>query len=125
MNHPEIKRFVQATLGCSCPEEAFDKIDCATDGSGPWSKRIDVGHRLLIYILDATDVPDLAASVASALQVGVAERNTEGFNRFRLVVASSNSAGIRATAEDAFVRSSTGDERAHLHLVALDDVERF
>ena len=125
MGDPQIKRFVQERLGCSCPEEVFDRIECETDVSCTWWKRIDVGHRLLIYILDATDVSDLTSTVLSALQQGVTERNTGGFNRFRLVVASSIPIETKATAEDAFLRSNLRDDRTHLHIVALEDIEGF
>lgn len=103
MGDLQIKRFVQETLGCSCPEEVFDKIECETDVSCTWWKRIDVGHRLLIYILDATAVSDLTSTVLNAVQKGVAERNTGGFNHFRLVVAASNPIETKATAEDVSV----------------------
>ena len=125
MGDPQIKRFVQEKLGCSCPEEVFEKIECDTDASRIWWKRIDVGNRLLIYILDATAVSDLASTVMSALQQGVAERNTGGFNRFRLVVASTIPVETKAIAEDAFLGSNLRDNRTHLHVVAREDIKGF
>ena len=71
MSDPQIKRFVQETLGCSCPEEVFDKIECKTNVSSTWWKRIDVGNRLLIYILDATDVSDLTSGYWAHSSVNV------------------------------------------------------
>ena len=71
MSDPQIKRFVQETLGCSCPEEVFDKIECDTDASRIWWRRINVGNRLLIYILDATDVSDLTSGYWAHSSVNV------------------------------------------------------
>ena len=50
--YSEIKRFVQETLGCSCPEEVFNKIDYQKESDGISGSRVNVGDRLLIYIIN-------------------------------------------------------------------------
>jgi len=49
--YQEIKRFVQETLGCSCPEEVFNKIDYQKESDDISGRRINVGDRLFIYII--------------------------------------------------------------------------
>ena len=124
--YPEIKRFVQETLGCSCPEEVFEKIEYAENSNAPWERRIEVGNRLLIYIVDADAVGDTACRIDAVLQIGVAERNSKGLNRFRLVlVSSSRDADSRTTSEAVFHRSPHYDDRTHLHIVEQGDISSF
>ena len=114
--YPEVKTFVQGTLGCSCPEEVFDRIAVDT-GAGEVSHRIRIGGRLLVYILDAGRTADVSSAVASALQEGVRERDRDHFNRLRLVVVSPSPGGIAGTARDAFSSSPARDEKTHLHVL--------
>ncbi len=120
--HPEIKRFVQETLGCSCPEAVFDKIEYASDPSEPWQRKVTVGDRLLIYIIDAEREPDLPGKMASALELGLAERNSRGLNRFRLVLVSTHPDEVRGMAEQAFQESAYHDERTHLHILGENEI---
>ena len=119
--YPGIKAFVQGTLGCSCPEEGFDRITVDT-GAGEVSHRIRIGGRLLVYILDAGRTPDVSGAVAGALRDGLRERDRDHFNRLRLVVASSTPERIAGTAEAAFSASPDRDKKTHLHVVAARDL---
>jgi hypothetical protein len=118
---PEVKTFVQGTLGCSCPEEVFDRIEVDA-GAGEISHRIRIGGRLLVYILDASRASDIASAVAIALQEGVRERDRDHFNRLRLVVVSPRPARIAETAQAAFSGSPARDEKTHLHVLETGDV---
>jgi hypothetical protein len=115
--YPEVKTFVQRTLGCSCPEEVFDRIAVDT-GAGEVSHRIRIGGRLLVYILEASRASDISSAVAAALQEGVRERDRDHFNRLRLVVVSPSPERIAETAQTAFSSSSARDEKTHLHVLA-------
>jgi len=119
--YPEVKTFVQGTLGCSCPEEVFDRIAVDT-GAGEVSHRIRIGGRLLVYIIDAGRTADVSSAVASALQEGVRERDRDHFNRLRLVVMSPSPGRIAETARDAFSGSPARDERTHLHVLETRDL---
>jgi hypothetical protein len=119
--YPAIKTFVQGTLGCSCPEEVFDRIAVDT-GAGEISHRIRIGGRLLVYILEASRASDISSAVASALREGVHERNREHFNRLRLVVVSSSPERIAGAAQAAFSGSPARDDRTHLHLLETGDL---
>jgi hypothetical protein len=124
-NYPEIKQFVQKTLGCSCPEEVFEKVEYEKGGGEFWEKRINVGNRLLIYIITSVSESDIAQKIKAALASGVAERNKHGLNRFRLVVATSGSGKIQELAEMAFNESGQHDEKTHLHFVKDKDISPF
>jgi hypothetical protein len=114
--YPEVKAFVQGTLGCSCPEEVFDRITVDT-GAGEISHRIRIGGRLLVYILDASRAADVSRAIASALREGVRERDRNHFNRLRLVVITPHPDRIAETAQAAFLGSPARDEKTHLHVL--------
>ena len=120
---PEIKRFVQKTLGCSCPEDVFRKIDCTNAADGVWDRKINVGDRLLIYILDMNRHQKIPEVIESAMQRGVGERNNQGFNRFRLVLVTSKRDELSVSAERAFTSSEFADEMTHLHIVNHEDIK--
>lgn len=117
----QIKTFVQGTLGCSCPEEVFDRI-VVDAGAGEISHRIRIGGRLLVYVLNAERASDIPGAVASALQEGVRERDREHFNRLRLVVVSSAPDRIAEAAQAAFSGSPNRDDKTHLHLLNASDL---
>ena len=121
--YPEIKRFVQETLGCSCPEEVFNKIDYQKESDDISGSKINVGDRLLIYIITVDRKSNIQGVIDSALEQGVEERDKKGFNRFRLVLVVSRPDELRSSAERVFDRSSYTDEKTHLHIVNESDVE--
>ena len=123
--HTEIKRFVQETLGCSCPEEVFNKIDYQEERDSFSGRKVNVGDRLLIYIITTDTESSIQGVINSALQRGVVERDKKGFNRFRLVLVASHPDVLRSSAELAFESSGYTDEKTHLHVVNESDVEGF
>jgi hypothetical protein len=123
--YPEIKRFVQETLGCSCPEEVFNKIDYQKESDGKSGRKVTVGDRLLIYIITMDVKSNTQGVINSALQHGVEERDNKGLNRFRLVLVASHPDVLRSSAELAFESSGYTDEKTHLHVVNESDVEDF
>ena len=120
--YPEIKRFVQETLGCTCPEEVFNRIDYQKECDGISGRKINVGERLLIYIITMDGKPNIQGVISSALEQGVEERDEKGFTRFRLVLESSRPDELRSSAEHAFDISGYTDEKTHLHIVNESDV---
>jgi hypothetical protein len=66
--------------------------------------------------------PQLPRVVAAAVEAGVGERDRQSFNRFRLVLACADPAAIEQPARDAFAACEQVDERAHLHVLSLDEV---
>ncbi|HSM27320.1 MAG TPA: hypothetical protein VK855_04370 [Thioalkalivibrio sp.] len=114
--YPEVKTFVRGTLGCSCPEEVFDRISVDT-GAGEVSHRVRIGGRLLVYIVDTSRAADVSRAIANALREGVREQDRDHFNRLRLVVISPSPERIVETAQAAFSGSPVRDEKTHLHAV--------
>lgn len=123
--HSEIKRFVQETLGCSCPEHVFDDIDYQKEGEGIAGNKVCVGDRLLIYIISFNRNASIEELVQSALQQGVDERDKRGLNRFRLVLVAPRPEELRSEAEGAFDLSVYKDDKTHLHLVSESELGTF
>ena len=123
--YSKIKRFVQETLGCSCPEEVFNKIDYKKENDGISGRKITVGDRLLIYIISTDRESNIQGVIDSALERGVVERDKKGFNRFRLVLVTSCPDELRSMAGNAFDSSGHTDEKTHLHIVSESDVVSF
>ena len=120
-----IKHFVQEILGCSCPEEVFNKIVYQKEGDGISGRKVTVGDRLLIYIVTMDGKSNTRAVIHSVMERGVEERDKKGFNRFRLVLVASRPDVVRSSAELAFKSSGYADEKTHLHVVNESDVEGF
>jgi hypothetical protein len=123
--YPEIKCFVQEILGCSCPEEVFNKIDYQKESEDISGRKVNVGDRLLIYIITMDRKPDIQEVINSALEQGVEEREKKGLNRFRLVLVASHPDELRSSAEHAYDSSGFTDEKTHLHIVKKSDVENL
>jgi hypothetical protein len=123
--YPEIKRFVQETLGCSCPEEVFNQIDYQEEGDGTSGREITVGDRLLIHVIAMDGKYNIQRVINSALERGVEERDNKGLNRFRLVLVTSSPDELRSSAEQAFNSSGYTDEKTYLHVVNESEVESF
>ena len=123
--YSQIKRFVQETLGCSCPEEVFNKIEHQKESDGISGSKVNVGDRLLIYIINMDGKSNTQGIINSALERGVEERDNKGLNRFRLVLVAAHPDALRSSAERAFESSGYTDEKTHLHVVNESDVEGF
>ena len=127
MNDEEIKAFAQQTLGCGCPEEVFKYIDCQSNirvDDILLSGKINIGNRLLIYIVEINDINSVKHVLTFLIDRGIKERDSSNFNRLRLVLASDNADGIRQVAEDVF-RNIDRDEKVHLHIIFKRDIPQF
>lgn len=128
MADPALIRFVRDVLGCGCPNEVLQSI---TTGRGRWVPaidaeitRLDVGGRLLVYIVEPAGAEPLTTAVSGALSAGLADRERHGFNRFRLVLATAEPASIEPAARATFDTAELPDDRIHLHVVAVEDCPR-
>jgi hypothetical protein len=111
-----IAAFVKGTLGCACPEEAFDSIEVSrgTEAGGfTLEARLVIGGRLLIYIARAHD----GAAVQCLAAAGRRDRDAHGLNRFRLVVLLDDPGSRSEALADKFASAVGDDERAHIHAV--------
>lgn len=126
---PIIQSFVTGILGCGCPDSVFEQIECSRMQAIPgltkpiW--RLLIGRRLLVYFLEA-DGCEISSVLPQSLEMGIAERNRNGYNRLRLVIVTNRPEPIRQEAQSLFAGVAGADEKAHLHLLpAEEDWERL
>jgi hypothetical protein len=121
-----LARFVRDVLGCGCPEEILRSITVdrgrLVPGLDVEVTRLDVGGRLLVWVVPAARLKPLPSVVAAAVPAGVEERDRRACHRFRLVLAAADPAAIDQPAREAFAACKQVDDRVHLHIVPLDEV---
>jgi len=117
--------FVRDVLGCACPDEVLRSITVdrgrLVPGLDAEVTRLDVGGRLLVWVVPAAHLKSLPSVVAAAVAAGVEERDRRACHRFRLVLAAADPAAIDQPARDAFAACEQVDDRVHLHVVAVED----
>jgi hypothetical protein len=117
----KIKIFVKQTLGCACPDEVFEHVECERDvrlnDNVLLNARINIGNRLLIFILNIDDEDCMKKNLTAVIVKGKKERDGRGFNRFRLVLAGENMSEFEQSAYTIFNDINMGDEKMHLHVV--------
>ena len=119
-NNEKLKVFVKNTLGCGCPEKVFEKIDVSkllTVEHGKEITRIVVGETLLIYIIRPEPSGDFVDSVESIGLIGKTDRDTNNYNRFRLVVSGIEDDAQQAKVSERFSKSFNTDDKMHIHFV--------
>ena len=94
-------------------------------GSLMLSRRIDVGRRLLLYVVECDDPDDLGRGLPAVLRHGREARDTDGYNRLRIVVATDNRAPVKRAAQRVFEKACEGDDRLHLHVVDKAATDRL
>jgi hypothetical protein len=111
----DLQRFVRGTLGCKCPDDVFQSvaIDCREDHT-----RLMIGNRLLIYVVETT----AGKAVSRLVEQGLADRNSQRLNRFRMVIACPEPTPDLASAKAAFAAVAGDDDRAHLHVISADQL---
>ena len=127
-NNEKLKVFVKNTLGCGCPEKVFEKIDVSKLPTVEHEKeitRIVVGDTLLIYIISPEPSGDFVDSVESVGLVGKADRDTNNYNRFRLVLSSFEDDVQQEKVSERFSKSFNTEEKMHIHFVSQEIVERL
>lgn len=112
----KVKEFVRDKLGCKCPNEVFEIIEVERNFSSEVLQyRINVGNRLLIYVVDGSRC-QTEESVRNLVEEGVKERDERNFNRFRLVLAMDEIYEFRR-----LMKIVDGIEKAHIHFVKKSD----
>lgn len=123
-----IKLFVQQTLGCGCPEEVFEHIDCRfnikLNHEIILRNKIKIGNRLLIYVLEVNNAGPIKSILPFLVAAGKTERDDLKFNRFRLVLVTDKSDELKQAAESMF-NTINKDEKVHLHVVHKETVPIF
>lgn len=120
-----ITGFVKQTLGCRCPDKVFEKVESGVMEPGGFAggaTRIVVGDTLLVYIVVAGGDRHLYDHIAALAESGRRDRDSHGYNRFRLVVADEAGSREHEKAAAAFAGAAGSDEKMHIHFVAPDAV---
>jgi len=124
--HNAIERFVRQELGCQCPAAVFRRIEVedAPEEFGVWpqGRLISVGERLLIMVVRSDDPDTLHRILGNLLHEGRRLREARGFNRFRLVVATTCVDVTGHSLREDFERLDGIDERLHLHVIAPEQL---
>lgn len=120
-----IKEFVRDVLGCQCPDEVFRDIGVCErprEFEGLTAGVLwRIGGRLLVLIVP-TEPGKLSGEVlAELMTAGCRLRDSAGFNRFRLVLATHSDTGRQRLTELAGQQPIT-DEKTHLHVVRTDQL---
>jgi hypothetical protein len=122
-----LERFVRGTLGCTCPDAVFERVEIREGPplpAGGRVRRIAIGGRLLIYLVEGVSVDDVNRDIQAWTLSGRIDRDDAGMNRFRLVIgleeiSTRDAGGIK----DAFAAAcDEGDDRMHLHIVDSDAI---
>ena len=122
-----LRTFIRTTLGCGCPDDVLEWIQCThtelTQAEDTRITRIDVGGRLLVYVLEI-EGPDRRAEEAlpAVIAAATVDRATSCFNRLRIVVAIDNPEDMRPRIERTFNGSAPADDKVHLHVVRTTDL---
>lgn len=119
-NNKNLKAFVKNTLGCGCPEKVFEKIDVSKHLAVEYGKeitRIVVGDTLLIYIINPEPSGNFVDSVESIGLAGKNDRDTNNYNRFRLVVSGFEDEVQQGKVAGRFSVLFNTDEKMHIHFV--------
>lgn len=122
-----LKSFIRSTLGCGCPDEVLEWIQCTRteldQEEDTRITRIDVGGQLLVYVLEI-EGPDQGAEIVLPAVVAAAtvDRATSCFNRLRVVVAIDDPDDMRSKLERCFAGCAPADDNVHLHVVSTMDL---
>ncbi len=125
-NNEKLKVFVKNTLGCGCPEKVFEKIEVSKPLTEEHEKeitRIVVGDTLLIYVIRPELSGKFVDSVESIGLAGKTDRDTNNYNRFRLVVSSFEDVTQQDKVSERFSKAFNTDEKMHIHFVNQEMVE--
>jgi hypothetical protein len=123
-NNKLIKEFVRNTLGCNCPDEVFQYIDCqkavCINENVCQACEINIGNRLLIFAAEVDKIESLSSVLSILIEAGINKRDKKKFNRFRLVLLTSIEKDVAVQALGIF-NSLVTDEKVHLHVIKKDD----
>ncbi|HID43415.1 MAG TPA: hypothetical protein EYP30_06545 [Archaeoglobaceae archaeon] len=116
----KVKKFVRDKMGCKCPEEVFEHIEVEKNlksGYVDIDYKINVGNRLLIYVVDGSRY-GTEENIRNLILAGVKERDDRNFNRFRLVLVD------KEPDERKYWKfmKTIGLERTHIHFLKKSDL---
>ena len=124
-----IEEFVRGPLGCNCPAKVFDHIiviDKPSDFKDISADLlIEIGGILLVLVLRLENWKVIQSNLESIFKRGIEVRNAKGFNRFRLVVAATDTDKARQSLNKQFDSFSDIDEKIHLHILTPEQLPSY
>jgi len=127
MNKEGIEFFAREILGCGCEPEVFQLIEKEDNllipGAGILKHKILIGKRLLIYIYEPAS-PEDEEKLGAVIRAGIAERDTNNYNRFRLTLVSSTGEAVTEKAAAVMDRIKGEDPKVHLHVFTPADMSK-
>ena len=116
-----IKHFVSEHLGCTCPDEVFDRIS-VTEQSEIFSAKhtvYEIGGRLFVAVFAPLDWHDITMQLGKLVVAGKQFRDRQGYNRFRLVIVTDDD-NAEKDLRRVFNNLPGIDEKTHLHVIKPD-----
>jgi hypothetical protein len=120
----KIRMFVTDTLGCQCPDEVFQTVEVQENKrlniDIRLKYRINVGNRLLVYVVEVGDESFVHAHLLELIFFGRDEKELKGFKTFRLVLESPAVEGVKVAADTLFndlAKVMDLADSVHLHVV--------
>jgi hypothetical protein len=126
VNRAAIEKFVREGLGCTCPGEVFHSIRVEQNPAAFTDllkgDLVVIGGKLLVYLVETNDWASVADKLEQIIRRGFEMRDAGGFNRFRLVVSTSDIQPARQKLLRLFGVLDELDERLHLHIITPDQL---
>ena len=124
LNKTEIRKFVREGLGCTCEEEVFESVSVEHK---PQSEEnlyegylLTIGGKLLVYLIMPDAWALLTDNMGQIIKWGRELRDRGGYNRFRLVVVTSDIESAKEKLYQHFAGLPGLDEKLHLHVIEPD-----
>lgn len=122
-----LRTFIRSTLGCGCPDEFLEWIQCThselAQEEDTRITRIDVGGRLLVYVLEIEDLDRRADdSLPAVVAAAMVDRASGSFTRLRVVVTADDPDEAAPRLERIFRESAPPDDHVHLHVLRPTDL---
>jgi hypothetical protein len=121
-----IRRLVRDTLGCTCPDEVFERIELLTNTALNNEltnlRTMVIGQRLLIHLWETNDPTRIQTVLPWLVSAGRALRDHASLNRYRAVIVTDDLDSIGNVARRIFNRLEDRDEKIHLHVIDRQDV---
>ena len=116
-----VASFVREGLECGCPDEVLHDIQIEprpySFAGQPIDYLVRIGGRLLLAISMSSEWAEVAGELQQLLETGKNLRDSNGFNRFRLVVSTDEPENATAALQEQFTGLTGMDNKVHLHVV--------
>ena len=125
-NKSAIEKFVRKSLGCTCPNEVFNFIRIEHNpvafGNLQQGYLLTIGGVLLVYVVETHNWESVTSHLEQIFMRGREMRDTGEFNRFRLVVVTSD---IQPAQQVLLRQFDVLDDRLHLHVIEREQLPKL